>query len=375
MRYLPVIPFLMVALSGLLACDDEEPVDGDGDADSDVDADGDTDTDADADAHVDTDSDADGDVDAEADAAPDADADLDVEDDADAGVDADTRIDGDVPFSIVTAALPDGSLGRAYSASLQCRGGVPPCSWNLIDGDLPPGLGLGADGTVAGIPTSFGSYGFEVEAVESSADALSATRWFTIVVPNVILVSGFGPFAGYPVNPSWEAIQPLDGERFGGYEVRTLVLDVVWDRCASELIDRFDEDFPSAVIGSGVNGGLWDWFALERVAVNEEWGDDVEGNNRWGTECVAGAPYTLGSTLPLADIGAALSSEGIPWSYSDDAGTYLCNHLFYELMWATQGMGIAAGFVHVSDNDATIAELTAGWRVVLQAVADALAGP
>jgi pyroglutamyl-peptidase len=147
---------------------------------------------------------------------------------------------------------------------------------------------------------------------------------------------------------------------------------VLWDVAAADFVDRFDEDFPRVAIASGVAGGRWEAFSLERVAQNVEWGTDVGGTYRGGTPVVRGAPSTLAPTIPLTTIAGALTAAGASWAYSDSAGEYLCNHLFYELVWATTGTGIEAGFIHVSDTRASVATLTAGWRVILQAVADSI---
>jgi pyrrolidone-carboxylate peptidase len=61
----------------------------------------------------------------------------------------------------------------------------------------------------------------------------------------------------------------------------------------------------------------------------------------------AGGRYP--STLPLDDLARELSSRSLPWAWSDDAGGFLCNHVFYRARaWVEQaGLQIPCGFIHL----------------------------
>lgn len=61
----------------------------------------------------------------------------------------------------------EAQVGVPYSAVLQAEGGVPPYVWTLLSGSLPPGLGLSANGTIAGTPTTAGSFSFAVQVTDS----------------------------------------------------------------------------------------------------------------------------------------------------------------------------------------------------------------
>jgi len=78
------------------------------------------------------------------------------------------------------AALPDGAVGTTYSASLSITGGLPPYSFVLMDGSLPPGLTLSDSGTVAGTPTISGVYTFTVMATDLGGRTASHT--YTLVI-------------------------------------------------------------------------------------------------------------------------------------------------------------------------------------------------
>ena len=84
------------------------------------------------------------------------------------------------PPTITTTTLPDGTVGVAYSQTLEATGGTPPYDWSLASGALPGGLTLDSStGAVSGTPTSPGTYAFTTQvtddAAQSDTQALSIT--------------------------------------------------------------------------------------------------------------------------------------------------------------------------------------------------------
>ena len=67
--------------------------------------------------------------------------------------------------------IPDGKIGVAYmgAAGLQfvATGGVPPYTWALVSGGLPPSMNFGPGGTLSGAPSATGTYIFTVEVFDS----------------------------------------------------------------------------------------------------------------------------------------------------------------------------------------------------------------
>jgi len=75
---------------------------------------------------------------------------------------------------ISNSALAGGTVGAAYSATLQAAGGTAPYTWSIISGSLPAGLNLAAStGVISGTPTASGTASFTVQ-VEDPADDASA---------------------------------------------------------------------------------------------------------------------------------------------------------------------------------------------------------
>ena len=76
-------------------------------------------------------------------------------------------------IAITTPALTGGTVGTPYSDTLKATGGNAPYSWTLISGVLPKGLGLASSGTVSGVPTEPGTFGFTAQATDASGAVAS----------------------------------------------------------------------------------------------------------------------------------------------------------------------------------------------------------
>lgn len=89
------------------------------------------------------------------------------------------------PVTITTPspALPEGGSGSSYAQTFSAAGGVPPYTWSST-GTLPPGVTLGQDGLLSGIPTAGGTFNFTVKATD--ALGLSASAPYTILITNAV---------------------------------------------------------------------------------------------------------------------------------------------------------------------------------------------
>jgi len=78
--------------------------------------------------------------------------------------------------TITTTSLPEGRIGQPYGLRLEASGGTPPYTWSLIEGSLPPDLGLDAStGLIAGIPTQEGAFSFTIQVTDSSSPPTSVS--------------------------------------------------------------------------------------------------------------------------------------------------------------------------------------------------------
>src|SRR5712692_1773361 len=83
----------------------------------------------------------------------------------------------------------------------------------------------------------------------------------------LILLTGFGPFGGERINPSWEVAERFERKRIGDAVVKTLKLPVHCERAARQVTETVQRMRPAAVIGLGQAGGR-PVLSLEKVAVN-----------------------------------------------------------------------------------------------------------
>lgn len=164
-----------------------------------------------------------------------------------------------------------------------------------------------------------------------------------------ILVTGFGPFPGVTENRSALVLRELaSSAALRGHELRVEELPTTYaavDARIDELVASFQ---PALCIGLGVWPGRT--IRLERLARNATTSSapDAAGQVRRGA-VVEGAPADWPSTLPLAAIERRLLESGFAVTWSDDAGGYVCNHVFYRSCHAVRGLAAAAacGFIHV----------------------------
>ena len=98
------------------------------------------------------------------------------------------------PLEIVTEkTLPRAILTVSYEVKLTARGGMPPRSWELIAGALPPGISLDPSGTISGTPTALGLFRFAVEVSDTDDPADTRTREFTLIVISALTLEWKSP--------------------------------------------------------------------------------------------------------------------------------------------------------------------------------------
>lgn len=163
-----------------------------------------------------------------------------------------------------------------------------------------------------------------------------------------VLLTGFDPFNGAAINPSWEAARLLDGWSGPGFAVAARQLPCAFGAALDALRAAIAEVKPDVVIAVGQAGGRSE-ISLERVAINMDDASirDNAGAQPVDTPIVADGPAAYFATLPVKAIVKALRLRGFPASVSQTAGTFVCNHVFYGLMHHAVGQPLKAGFIHV----------------------------
>jgi pyroglutamyl-peptidase len=163
-----------------------------------------------------------------------------------------------------------------------------------------------------------------------------------------VLVTGFEPFNNAKLNPSEQLALALKPDDVPGAQILTKVLPVVYGEAAERLLALVTEHNPDVVICFGLAEGRTG-ITPERFAVNIDDASiaDNSGHLRIDQPIHPDGPLAFETSLPIKELVAAIRSEGIPATVSLTAGTFVCNHIFYELQRALADTSIQSGFVHV----------------------------
>lgn len=164
-----------------------------------------------------------------------------------------------------------------------------------------------------------------------------------------ILITGFEPFGGESTNPSWEAVRVLP-DTIAGAEIIKLEIPVVFGRSAEVVRAAIIEHEPDVVISVGQAGGRLT-VSPERVAINIDDGriPDNDGKQPIDVPIRDDGPAAYFSSLPVKAMVTAMRESGIPAQVSNTAGTYVCNHIMYQILYLIdrEFPGKRGGFIHV----------------------------
>lgn len=161
-----------------------------------------------------------------------------------------------------------------------------------------------------------------------------------------LLITGFGPFGSVSQNPS--GLLALSHSAHHILEVSFAAVDRF---IASRPWEAFDQLLLMGVADAEPR------FRLERAARNYVGAvPDVRGVCLGPGQIDPSAPSALYSTLWT---GPLLEAEGEFWRASDDAGSYLCNYLFFRALQYSSGCRV--GFLHVPLLEAVPLETQLAW--------------
>lgn len=162
-----------------------------------------------------------------------------------------------------------------------------------------------------------------------------------------LLITGFDPFGGQLLNPSWAAVEQLP-ERIGGYALCKLAIPTVFGEAARLVLEKAAQFQPDVILSVGLAGGR-DAVTPERIAVNirDARIPDNAGNQPRGEFAVPDGPAAYFATVPVENMAQAIQEAGVPGAVSNTAGTYVCNDVLYTLLHHYSGTQVRVGFLHV----------------------------
>lgn len=164
-----------------------------------------------------------------------------------------------------------------------------------------------------------------------------------------ILVTAFDPFGGEKVNPALEAVKQLD-HTIGEHTITTLEIPTVFHESKDVIQHELEQRHYDVVLSIGQAGGRFN-ITPERVGINI---DDARIADNKGNQPIDvtiqqdGAPAYF-SNLPVKAMTKAIKEAGIPASLSNTAGTFVCNHVLYQLGYLADKFypNLLFGFIHV----------------------------
>ena len=164
-----------------------------------------------------------------------------------------------------------------------------------------------------------------------------------------ILLTAFEPFGGDTVNPAQEAVA-LVADTVAGAQIVKIDVPVVFGKAIETVRAAMEHERPDAVLCIGQAGGRIG-LTPERVAINCDDGriPDNEGNQPVDQPVMADGAPAYFATLPVKAMVNAIKAAGVPASLSNTAGTYVCNHLMYGVLYhiAKSYPAMRGGFMHV----------------------------
>ncbi|MBI5974591.1 pyroglutamyl-peptidase I [Staphylococcus canis] len=164
-----------------------------------------------------------------------------------------------------------------------------------------------------------------------------------------ILITGFDPFGGEKVNPALEAVKTLPSE-IKGHQIDKLEIPTVFNDSIEVIKSQLEKKTYDIIIAVGQAGGRYE-ITPERVAINV---DDARIPDNQGNQPIDqriqddGAPAYF-TNLPVKRMVEAMRNAQVPASLSNSAGTFVCNHIMYQLAYLAAHLDhpVKTGFIHV----------------------------
>lgn len=164
-----------------------------------------------------------------------------------------------------------------------------------------------------------------------------------------ILLTGFDPFGGEKINPAQEAVNKVSNN-INGAEVIKLIIPTVYEKSLSAIDEAIKKHNPDIVISIGQAGGRFD-ITPERVAINinDFRIKDNEGNQPVDEPIREDGKAAYFSNLPIKGIVKHLNENDIPSTLSNTAGTFVCNHVMYGVLYMIDKKypHMKSGFIHI----------------------------
>ena len=162
-----------------------------------------------------------------------------------------------------------------------------------------------------------------------------------------LLITGFDPFGGAAVNPSWLAVKELP-DLVGEYTLCKLEIPTVFAEATRVVLEKAAQFQPNVILCIGQAGGRAA-VTPERIGVNIRDARicDNAGNQPHGEFVDEAGPAAYFATVPVMAMAEAMEAKGILTTVSNSAGAFVCNETLYGLLHHYAGTAVRVGFIHV----------------------------
>ncbi len=198
-----------------------------------------------------------------------------------------------------------------------------------------------------------------------------------------ILMTAFDPFGGDEVNPALEAVKHCDVSGLAA-DVIKQEIPTVFGKSIDKVAEAMRREKPDVVLAVGQAGGRFD-LTPERVAINIDDAriPDNEGNQPIDQPIFADGEPAYFSSLPIKAMVKNIKDIGLPASVSNTAGTFVCNHIMYGILYIIdkEMPQTRGGFIHVpfipeqvverrDSPSMSMIDISRGLRAALEAIID-----
>ncbi len=166
----------------------------------------------------------------------------------------------------------------------------------------------------------------------------------------LVVITGFGPFPGAPFNPSAAVAKILSRRRrpaFAAVERITHTFATTYAAVDRDLPKLFAKK-PDIVLMFGVAGRRRQ-LCIEMRARNaiSALFPDANGSRPHRLVIKPGGPATLTGNAPFARLAGAARASAAASRLSRDAGSYLCNYVYWRALERMDGRKPLVQFVHI----------------------------
>lgn len=162
-----------------------------------------------------------------------------------------------------------------------------------------------------------------------------------------LLITGFDPFGGESVNPSWEAVKLLP-EEIGPFRLHKLRIPTIFGLASQTVLTTARQLQPHVILCVGQAAGRCA-ITPERIAINVRDAriGDNQGNQPRGEFIDPNGPAAYFASVDVTAMATAIDAAGLPAAVSNSAGTFVCNETLYSLLHHCADTDTRVGFIHI----------------------------